>query len=64
MGLYLCVFADDDADEDLEGVEERVLELDGQVTVNSARMTQLGQASQAAPLLDKTGVRPVTPPSA
>ena len=39
---------------------KRVLELDEQVAANSARMTQAGQAGQAAPLLDKTGIRPVT----
>ncbi|MBE1537078.1 IS110 family RNA-guided transposase [Actinomadura algeriensis] len=39
---------------------KRVLELDEQVAANTARMTQLVQTSQAAPLLDKTGVGPVT----
>ncbi|GGQ24731.1 transposase [Actinomadura coerulea] len=39
---------------------KRVLELDEQVAVNNARMTRLVQASQAAPLLDKTGIGPVT----
>lgn len=42
---------------------KRVLELDERVAANSARMTQAGQAGQAgqaAPLLDKTGIRPVT----
>lgn len=39
---------------------KRVLELNEQIALNSARMTQLVQAGQAAPLLDKTGIGPVT----
>lgn len=39
---------------------KRVVELDEQVTANSTRMTELVQASQAAPLLEKTGIGPVT----
>lgn len=38
----------------------RVLELDEQIAANSTRMTELVQASQAAPLLEKTGIGPVT----
>lgn len=38
----------------------RVLELDAQIAANGTRMTELVQASQAAPLLEKTGIGPVT----
>lgn len=38
----------------------RVVELDEQITANSARMSELVHASQAAPLLDKRGIGPVT----
>lgn len=37
-----------------------MLELDEQIALDSARMTRLVQAGQAAPLLDKTGIGPVT----
>jgi transposase len=39
---------------------KRVVELDEQIAANSSRMTELVQASQAAPLLEKTGIGPVT----
>lgn len=38
----------------------RVLELDEQLAANTSRMTELVRASQAASLLDKTGIGPVT----
>jgi transposase len=39
---------------------KRVTELDEQLDANTSRMTELVQASQAAPLLAKTGIGPVT----
>jgi transposase len=39
---------------------KRATELDEQLAANTTRMRQLVQASQAAPLLDKTGIGPVT----
>lgn len=39
---------------------KRVVELDEQLAVNSVRMTELVRASQAATLIDKTGIGPVT----
>lgn len=39
---------------------KRVVELDEQTRANSARMSELVQASQAAPLLEKTGIGPMT----
>lgn len=39
---------------------KRVVELDEQIAGNGTRMTELVQASQAAPLLEKTGIGPVT----
>ncbi|MEV3927750.1 IS110 family transposase [Actinomadura coerulea] len=39
---------------------KRVLELDEQIAANGAQMTRLVQASQAAPLLEKVGIGPVT----
>lgn len=39
---------------------KRVVELNEHVATNGAQMTQLVQASQAAPLLEKTGIGPVT----
>lgn len=39
---------------------KRVVELDEQIAANSARMTEPVQVSQAAPLLEKTGIGPVT----
>lgn len=39
---------------------KRVLDLQDDLATNVARMTQLVQASQAAPLLEKTGIGPVT----
>ncbi len=37
-----------------------MVELDEQLVANSSRMTELVKASQAASLLDKTGIGPVT----
>lgn len=39
---------------------KRVVELDEQLVANSSRMTELVKASQAASLLEKTGIGPVT----
>jgi transposase len=39
---------------------KRVTELDEQIAANTTRMSELVQASQAAPLLEKTGIGPVT----
>uniref|UniRef100_UPI00123D5EB9 transposase n=1 Tax=Nesterenkonia ebinurensis TaxID=2608252 RepID=UPI00123D5EB9 len=39
---------------------KRVVELDEQIAANSARMDELVQGSQAAPLLEKTGIGSVT----
>ncbi|TSI14493.1 IS110 family transposase [Brevibacterium aurantiacum] len=39
---------------------KRVVELDEQIAANSVRMDELVQASQAAPLLEKTGIGTVT----
>lgn len=41
-------------------VARRVVELDEQIAANSARMSELVHASQAAPLLEKSGIGPVT----
>ncbi len=38
----------------------RVIELDEQIAANSARMSELVHASQAAPLLEKRGIGPTT----
>jgi transposase len=39
---------------------KRVVELDEQIAANGTRMAELVRASQAAPLLEKTGIGPVT----